>query len=80
VIHRDGWPASRRLPEPHRERALKLISERAAAGADRFDQVWWAEWTGFVDATKLYRVASVRTDQFHDVIQRGTVGVGTEGN
>ncbi len=57
VIHGDGWPASRRIPEPHRERALTLIRERAEAGADRFDQVWWAEWTGFVDATKLYPVA-----------------------
>ncbi|MFH1748654.1 MAG: hypothetical protein ABIG44_16590 [Planctomycetota bacterium] len=58
VVHSDWFPTCTRLPESDRPEAIKIIRDIVTNSPDRFDAVWWAEYTGSVDATEIWQVTS----------------------
>lgn len=57
VVHADGFPPSTRVPAPDRPRALETIRQEVSGAGISFDRVWWAEETGYLDATRLFEVS-----------------------
>ncbi|RJP37014.1 MAG: hypothetical protein C4547_06140 [Phycisphaerales bacterium] len=53
VVHMDGSPPSRKLPEPQRPKAMASIASTAGT---LFDRVFWAEWLLSEDAARLFCV------------------------
>lgn len=56
VIHCDWNRMSTILPEAHRHRAFGVIRDAVQNARDRFDKIWWAEKTGYLDVAELFLV------------------------
>lgn len=56
VIHVDGWPFSRALPEHQRSCAVALIADHCRSAANEFDAVWLLDGAAFDRPGPLMKV------------------------
>ena len=56
VVHSEGWPLSSRMYRAHRDQAIGTVAVVARESPERFDEVWWAENTAYIDAAAIFKV------------------------